>query len=92
MPKANLRNGAGVRLAVRDRQLRIRPDAPTPWEQPFKEAKTAVTDAFEKRYLQRLLERSQNNLSRAATMAQVDRKHLRELLRKHGLWSGPDEG
>jgi DNA-binding NtrC family response regulator len=44
-----------------------------------------VVDQFERQYLQVLLERHAGNLSAAARGAEVDRKHLRELLRKHGL-------
>jgi DNA-binding NtrC family response regulator len=56
-----------------------------PYDLPFKEAKAQVVDHFEREYLQVLLERHGGNLSAAARSADVDRKHLRELLRKHGL-------
>jgi DNA-binding NtrC family response regulator len=52
---------------------------------PFKEAKARVVDAFERGYVDALLKRHQGNLSAAARAAEIDRKHLRELLRKHGL-------
>jgi DNA-binding NtrC family response regulator len=52
---------------------------------PFKEAKAKVVDAFERGYIDALLKRHQGNLSAAARAAEIDRKHLRELLRKHGL-------
>ena len=52
---------------------------------PFKEAKAHVVDSFEREYIRTLLKRHQGNLSAAARAAEVDRKHLRELLRKHGL-------
>ena len=52
---------------------------------PFKEAKAQVVDSFEREYIRTLLKRHQGNLSAAARAAEVDRKHLRELLRKHGL-------
>ncbi len=52
---------------------------------PFKEAKAQVVDAFERAYIEGLLKRHEGNLSAAARAAEVDRKHLRELLRKHGL-------
>ncbi len=55
------------------------------FDMPFKEAKSAVVDDFERRYLENLLERHSGNLSAAARAAEVDRKHLRELLRKHSL-------
>jgi DNA-binding NtrC family response regulator len=56
-----------------------------PYDLPFKEAKAKVIDHFEREYLQVLLERHGGNLSAASRSADVDRKHLRELLRKHGL-------
>ncbi len=56
-----------------------------PFDLPFKEAKAVVVDEFERQYLHALLERHHGNLSAAARTADVDRKHLRELLRKHGL-------
>jgi DNA-binding NtrC family response regulator len=52
---------------------------------PFKEAKSRVVDDFERRYVESLLLRHRGNLSAAARSAEIDRKHLRELLRKHGL-------
>jgi DNA-binding NtrC family response regulator len=52
---------------------------------PFKVAKAQVVDNFEREYVRALLKRHDGNLSAAARAAEVDRKHLRELLRKHGL-------
>jgi DNA-binding NtrC family response regulator len=52
---------------------------------PFKQAKAQVVDAFERAYIDALLKRHGGNLSAAARAAEIDRKHLRELLRKHGL-------
>jgi DNA-binding NtrC family response regulator len=52
---------------------------------PFKEAKAQVVDTFERAYIDALLKRHEGNLSAAARAAEIDRKHLRELLRKHGL-------
>ena len=54
---------------------------------PFKEAKRTLIDEFEKDYLQRLLQRTGNNLSRAAALAGIERHYLRDLFRKHGLRS-----
>jgi DNA-binding NtrC family response regulator len=59
-----------------------------PFDLPFKDAKARIVDDFERAYLERLLERHEGNLSAAARAAEVDRKHLRELLRKHGLAGG----
>jgi DNA-binding NtrC family response regulator len=57
---------------------------------PFKEAKAQVVDSFEREYIRTLLKRHNGNLSAAARSAEVDRKHLRELLRKHGLRESAD--
>jgi DNA-binding NtrC family response regulator len=54
-------------------------------ELPFKEAKAQVIDTFEREYIRSLLQRHKGNLSAASRSAEVDRKHFRELLRKHGL-------
>ncbi|MCG5054254.1 MAG: sigma 54-interacting transcriptional regulator [Myxococcales bacterium] len=59
--------------------------AEIPFELPFKDAKAVMVDAFERAYLAKLLETHHGNLSAAARAAELDRKHLRELLRKHGL-------
>ncbi|MBF0105197.1 MAG: sigma 54-interacting transcriptional regulator [Deltaproteobacteria bacterium] len=54
-------------------------------DKPFKEAKQAVVESFEKEYLQELLERNKGNVSRASREAKIDRKHLRNLLIKYGI-------
>ena len=57
---------------------------------PFKEAKARIVESFEREYIQALLKRHKGNLSAAARGAEIDRKHLRELLRKHGLRESGD--
>jgi DNA-binding NtrC family response regulator len=52
---------------------------------PFKVAKNQVVEAFERDYLESLVSRHKRNLSAAAREAQIDRKHLRELMHKYGL-------
>ncbi|MBK6846455.1 MAG: sigma 54-dependent Fis family transcriptional regulator [Proteobacteria bacterium] len=42
-------------------------------------------DGLERRYVAWLLQRTNGNLTRAAREAQMDRKHLRKLLRKYGI-------
>ena len=57
---------------------------------PFKEAKARIVESFERDYIQELLKRHKGNLSAASRSAEIDRKHLRELLRKHGLRESGD--
>jgi len=52
---------------------------------PFKEAKQQIVEVFEKEYLEDLLKRHNHNLSKAAREAKVDRKHIRNLLKKYGI-------
>jgi DNA-binding NtrC family response regulator len=52
---------------------------------PFADAKAAVIEELERRYLAELWAKSDGNLSAAARQAGLDRKHLRTLLRRHGL-------
>jgi DNA-binding NtrC family response regulator len=52
---------------------------------PFKEAKGQLVELFEREYIVDLMKRHKMNLSAAAREAQIDRKHLRELIRKYGL-------
>ena len=52
---------------------------------PFKEAKGQLVEQFEREYIVDLMRRHKLNLSAAAREAQIDRKHLRELLRKYGM-------
>jgi len=52
---------------------------------PYKDARGAVLHEFEVAYLSGLLERASGNVSQAAREADMDRSHLWELLRRHGL-------
>jgi DNA-binding NtrC family response regulator len=52
---------------------------------PFRIAKDAVIDSFERSYLSQLLEAATNNMSKAARMAGMDRMYLHRLVQKHGL-------
>jgi DNA-binding NtrC family response regulator len=52
---------------------------------PFKEAKEKLLDAFERTYVEELLDRAGGNVSRAADEAGIDRNHLARLAKKHGL-------
>ena len=51
----------------------------------YTEARSLVLDAFERRYLKRLLEAAQGNVSLAARTARMDRSYLIKLLQKHDL-------
>jgi DNA-binding NtrC family response regulator len=57
---------------------------------PFKDAKEAVVVAFEAKYLAEVHRRHDGNVSAGARFAGVDRKHWRELLRKHGVLTSSD--
>lgn len=52
---------------------------------PLRDAKDQIIAKFEKRYLERLLDKHSQNISRAAREAQVDRRHFYRLLKKHGM-------
>jgi DNA-binding NtrC family response regulator len=52
---------------------------------PFKIAKDAVVDAFERNYVSDLLETAGGNVSRAARRGGMDRMYLHRLIQKHGL-------
>jgi DNA-binding NtrC family response regulator len=52
---------------------------------PFKTAKQALIDDFERAYCRRLLEAHDNNITRAARAAELDRVYLLRVLDKYGL-------
>ncbi len=52
---------------------------------PFKEAKQKIVEGFEKDYLAALLRRNNYNISKTAREAGIDRKHIRNLLKKYGI-------
>jgi DNA-binding NtrC family response regulator len=52
---------------------------------PFKLAKDAVVDAFERNYVAVLLEAAGGNVSKAARNGGMDRMYLHRLIQKHGL-------
>jgi DNA-binding NtrC family response regulator len=53
---------------------------------PFKEAKEHWNSRFERRYLATVFEAHERNITRAAEHAGINRRHFRELLKKHGLY------
>jgi DNA-binding NtrC family response regulator len=52
---------------------------------PYADAKQAVLHDFERRYLRDVLVRCEGNISATSRATGLDRKHLRTLLRRHGL-------
>ncbi len=54
-------------------------------DMPFKDAKEQIIEAFERDYLIELIERYGGNVSRAARAADMDRKSITRLLKKHGI-------
>ena len=59
--------------------------SPPSGDLPFKQAKDAAIAAFERSYLEPLLERADGNFSKAARAAKMDRMYLHQLAQKHGL-------
>jgi DNA-binding NtrC family response regulator len=54
-------------------------------ELPFKEAKAALVESFERDYLSALLARHRGNISRAAAEAGIDRNYIHRLVKKYNL-------
>ena len=54
-------------------------------ELPFKDAKDQMVEAFEREYLLDLIERHDGNVSKAARAADMDRKSITRLMKKHGI-------
>jgi DNA-binding NtrC family response regulator len=58
----------------------------------FAHAKQRAVERFERAYLETLVRRCGGNLSRASREADIARNHLRDLLKKRGLYGGNDPG
>jgi DNA-binding NtrC family response regulator len=54
----------------------------------FSQAKQRAVERFERAYLETLMRRCMGNLSRASREADLARHHLRDLLKKRGLYGG----
>jgi DNA-binding NtrC family response regulator len=74
----------GDEIGAEDLYLDADGSAPLPLG-PFMQAKRATIEAFEKDYLQRALEQSGGNISKAAQAAGLDRTNFRQALKKYGL-------
>jgi len=61
--------------------------------QSYRETRTRFEQEFEQRYIRWLLDKHAGNVSAAARAAKMDRKHLHDLARRHGLRDkgGPSE-
>lgn len=53
--------------------------------QPYKDARRALLERFEREYVEALIADADGNISAASRAAGITRRHLRELLRKYGL-------
>ncbi|HLL25022.1 MAG TPA: sigma 54-interacting transcriptional regulator [Kofleriaceae bacterium] len=62
-----------------------RPSNPDVLDLPFKEAKAALVEGFERDYLTALLARHKGNISRAAAEAGIDRNYIHRLVKKYNL-------
>jgi len=87
-----LRNAVEKVLVLGDLGADETASAPLPSAAPvfdgthsFKMAKEEAVSAWEQNYLASLLRHANGNVSRAARVAQMDRSHLRDLLRRYRL-------
>jgi transcriptional regulator with GAF, ATPase, and Fis domain len=55
---------------------------------PLRVARRDASDAFERAYLEAVLEKTEGNVTRAAAIAEVSRQMVQKLMRKHGLGEG----
>lgn len=61
------------------------PQAVSGAEQPLREGRRELLDAFERAYLEDLMQRANGRIARAARIAGVDRSTLERMLGSHGL-------
>jgi DNA-binding NtrC family response regulator len=61
------------------------PAQTTPQNENFRKARTQVIEAFEKSYIEELLRRTNGNVSRAALLAQKDRRVFGRLMKRYGI-------
>ena len=88
LPEALRSGGADVPEAVPPPPpaLTASGSAPLPGaSMPFKDAKDQLIEAFERQYLVDLLDRHGGNVSKAARTADMDRKTITRLMKKHGI-------
>ena len=63
----------------------VSPSQETDATLPFKDAKDQLINAFERQYLVDLLDRYDGNVSKAARAADMDRKSITRLMKKHNI-------
>ena len=56
-----------------------------PSERSYGDMKAQAVSDFERQFLEILLKRHDGNLSKASKEVRMDRKHLHDLAKKHGL-------
>jgi DNA-binding NtrC family response regulator len=89
-----LRNYVERSVVLRTAKLSVRPPVPTASASaappddvdvrvPFKVAKEALVDDFERAYVRAALDACDGNLTKAARMAGIDRMYLHRLVQKH---------
>lgn len=54
-------------------------------DQAYATARDECVQQFERAYLERLMERAKNNVSHASQVGAINRRHLYDLLKKHGF-------
>ena len=64
------------------------PEATFATDKPFKDAKNDLIEEFEKAYLNAVLSRNRQNISRSARDAGIERAYLQRLIRKYGMREG----
>jgi two-component system, NtrC family, response regulator GlrR len=77
-----------IRIEAADDTPRSAAPPPDPLTLGYSTAKALVLEQFEKRYLAAILERAGGNVTRAALLAQTERRALGKLLKKHRIDRG----
>ena len=76
---------SGLGDRQRDEDDASAPTVPVNADKPFKDAKNDLIEEFERKYLQDLLARNGNNISKSAQDAGIERAYLQRLVRKYGI-------
>jgi transcriptional regulator with GAF, ATPase, and Fis domain len=68
-----------------EQQQRTQDEKSSKQVEPLRIARRDASAAFEREYVQRVLEKSGGNITRAAALAEVSRQMIQKLMRKYGL-------